>query len=161
MINDIKIAPPETAPTEAAPFLEIRRTFKAPRARVFDAWTKPELIRQWFGPKGMTCPEATLDLRPGGAYRICIVDNEGEEHVAIGTFSEVRPPERLGLIWHWEEGGPGVPGHQTQVTIDFFERGDATEMLFRHVGFETTESRDRHIGGWTTMFERLADFITH
>ncbi len=143
--------------TKTAQGLEIRRTFKAPRARVFDAWTKPEALRQWFGPAGMTVPEANVDLREGGRYRIVIIDTDGDPNIAVGTYTTVRRPERLAYSWSWEEGGN--PGPETQVTIDFIERGDETEMIFKHEGFGTVESRDGHFSGWTTTFDKLNLFF--
>lgn len=146
-MNDIK----------AIPAIEIRRTFKAPRASVFDAWTKPEALRQWFGPAGMTVPEANVDLREGGRYRIVIIDTDGDPNIAVGTYTTVRRPERLAYSWAWEENGN--PGPQTQITIDFLERGDETEMVFKHEGFATVESREGHLGGWTTTFDKLNLFF--
>jgi uncharacterized protein YndB with AHSA1/START domain len=148
--------------TGTATALLIRRTFKASRARVFDAWTKPELLRQWFGPAGMTTPEVALDLREGGAYRIVILDSDGDKNVAVGTFTKVRRPEQLSYTWSWENDDPsveGATGPQTQVTIDFIERGDETEMVFKQEGFATVESRDGHDRGWTTTFDKLAAFL--
>ncbi len=148
--------------TGTAPALLIRRTFKASRARVFDAWTKPELMRQWFGPAGMTATEVALDLREGGAYRIVILDSDGDRNIAVGTFTKIRPPEQLSYTWAWEDDDPaveGATGPQTQVTIDFIERGDETEMVFKHEGFATVESRDGHNRGWTTTFDKLAALL--
>jgi uncharacterized protein YndB with AHSA1/START domain len=64
--------------TAAVPTLVIRRTFNAPRERVFAAWTSGELLRGWFGPPGTTMHEATFDAREGGSYRAELHD--GDDH---------------------------------------------------------------------------------
>jgi uncharacterized protein YndB with AHSA1/START domain len=136
----------------------LRRTFKAPRSRVFDAWTKPELLREWFGPEGMTAPEVAVDLREGGKFRIVIVDSDGDRNIAAGTFTKIRRPEGLAFTWCWESNDP-PDIYDTHITIDFIERGDDTEMVFKHEGFRTVESRDGHDSGWTTSFNKLANLI--
>jgi uncharacterized protein YndB with AHSA1/START domain len=72
------------------------RTFNAPRHLVFDAWTKPELLKRWFGtPPGWTMPVCEVDLRPGGTYRYVMRGPDGEEVVMRGEYREVVRPERL------------------------------------------------------------------
>jgi uncharacterized protein YndB with AHSA1/START domain len=149
-MNDVDTTSPQA--------VVLRRTFKASRSRVFDAWTKPEQLREWFGPAGMTTPEVTLDLREGGKYRIVIVDSDGDRNIAVGTFTKVHPPEQLAYTWSWESNDP-PDIYETHVTIDFIERGGDTEMVFRHEGFRTVDSRNGHESGWTTSFDKLAAFI--
>ena len=71
------------------------RVFDAPRHLVFDAWTKPELLARWFGPRGWTVPVCEIDLRPGGAFRYVLRGPDGSEVVMRGVYREVVPPERL------------------------------------------------------------------
>src|SRR2546430_477281 len=71
------------------------REFKAPRRLVFDAWTRPELLARWFGPRGWTVPVCEIDLRPGGAYRYVMRGPAGEEMIMRGVYREIVPPERL------------------------------------------------------------------
>ncbi|HKY52438.1 MAG TPA: SRPBCC family protein [Candidatus Limnocylindria bacterium] len=74
----------------------MRRTFDAPRHLVFDAWTKPELLKRWFGQAhGWTMPICEVDLRPGGSYRYVMRGPDGEEVVMRGEYREIVPPERL------------------------------------------------------------------
>jgi len=150
-MNDVDTSSPEA--------LVLRRTFKAPRSKVFEAWTKPEQLRQWFGPAGTTAPEVTLDLREGGKFRIVIVDSDGDRNIAVGTFTKIRPPENLAFTWCWESNDP-PDIYDTQVTIEFVELGGDTEMVFNHAGFRKTESRNGHEKGWSTSFDKLAAFVT-
>ncbi|HEY1294993.1 MAG TPA: SRPBCC domain-containing protein [Chloroflexota bacterium] len=71
------------------------RTFNAPRRLVFDAWTRPELLRRWYGARGWTLPVCEVDLRPGGGYRFVMRGPDGAEVTLRGTYREVSPPERL------------------------------------------------------------------
>ncbi|HEY8182946.1 MAG TPA: SRPBCC domain-containing protein, partial [Thermoanaerobaculia bacterium] len=85
-------------PTAAAPqttSLQVRRTFAAPREKVFQAWTDPQTLKQWFGPPGSKTTVAEIDLRVGGKFRLTLQKSTGEVVTAFGTFQEIRPSERL------------------------------------------------------------------
>ncbi|MEV6909834.1 SRPBCC family protein [Amycolatopsis sp. NPDC051071] len=71
------------------------RSFDAPRALVFDAWTKPELARRWFGPHGCEVVECEIDLRVGGRWRYRLRHGGGVEMLLQGVYQEIRRPERL------------------------------------------------------------------
>jgi len=71
------------------------RSFDAPRRLVFDAWTKPEHIRRWFGPRGWTVPECEIDLRAGGRYRFVLGAPDGKQLCLSGVYCEVDAPEFL------------------------------------------------------------------
>ena len=73
----------------------IRRTFDAPRALVWRAWTDPKMMAQWFGPRMFTTPVCELDVRVGGALRIVMRGPDGSEYPMKGIFTEVVPEERL------------------------------------------------------------------
>lgn len=138
--------------------LNLRRTFKAPRERVFRAWTDPEKLAKWWGPESRSCPFAELDPRPGGRWRTCMRAEDGEESWVQGVYREVDPPARLVFTWAWENNG--VPGPETLVTIDFVDRGGETEMIFTHAGFETEEGRDLHNEGWTSSLVCLEQALS-
>jgi uncharacterized protein YndB with AHSA1/START domain len=71
------------------------RVFDAPRERVFDAFTKPELLQRWYGARDWTLPVCEIDLRPGGSYHWVMRGPDGTEVHQRGTYQEVSPPERL------------------------------------------------------------------
>ena len=132
--------------------LELRRTLDAPPREVFEAWTRPETIRQWFAPGPMTVPLVEVDLRPGGRYRIAMREPDGTQYVATGTYEEVVPDERLVFTWTWEGGD----GEQTLVTVSLAERDGKTELLLVHERFATAASRSRHLDGWNGCLDKLA-----
>jgi uncharacterized protein YndB with AHSA1/START domain len=139
--------------TEQETELRVSRHFDAPRDRVFDAWTNPEVLRQWWaaGPDWST-PTADVDVRPGGRYRLSMRQPDGVVHTAVGEYREVKPPERLVYTWTWEGGTPEMEGSQdTLVVVEFIEEGDGTEVVLTHTGFADEAIRDEHVKGWTAL----------
>jgi uncharacterized protein YndB with AHSA1/START domain len=136
--------------------LRLRRTFDAPAADVFDAWTNPEVLRRWWvaNPAWRT-PVAEVDLRVGGAYRLSMEDPDaGTFHTVRGEYREVLRPTRLVYSWCWEEGG-GQTAHVSTVTVDFVEEGERTTVVLEHSDLESPDSRDRHASGWEGCLEML------
>jgi uncharacterized protein YndB with AHSA1/START domain len=137
--------------------LVITRIFDAPRELVFRAWSKPEHMVRWLGPKNWTAPSCTMDFRPGGAYRACICSPEGKENWMRGVYREIVEPERLTFTFSWEQ--EGELGRENLVTITFAEQGRKTRMTFRQAFFESIETRDSHHGGWSESFDRLEQYL--
>ena len=138
--------------------LRIVRVFAAPRALVFDAWTKPEPLKRWSSPNGFTMPVSQGDLRPGGKWRACMVSPNGDELWLGGEYLEVIPNERLVFTHVWDEDG-GETGPVTTVTVQFADHPKGTEIIFEQTGFGSPESRDGHDGGWSECFARLTDLL--
>lgn len=135
--------------------LVIDRTFAAPRALVFKAWTQPEHIARWWGCGHKQDIKVTNDLRVGGGFRAEMTLDDGSTHIISGTYLEIEEPSRLKFTWTWRNGD--AKGSDTIVTIDFDDVGDATRMLFSHENFNTIEECDGHRDGWTTSFDRLSE----
>lgn len=135
--------------------LRLTRTIRAPRARVFAAFTDPKLLRQWWGPPGFTLPEVEIDPRPGGRYRFKMVSGEGNVLWLAGTFREVQAPERLVYTWSWEQGD--MAGVETLVTISFIASGNVTEIQILHEGLPSPAARDAHNAGWSGCLSRLEE----
>jgi uncharacterized protein YndB with AHSA1/START domain len=141
--------------------LQLRRVFQAPREKVWAAWTERERLEQWMckdvpshNPKYVE-----LDVRPGGHYVMEIPLPDGK-YVGYGTFREVQPPEKLVFTWSWkrypEKPDDHVPSGESLVTVELFDRGAATEMLFTHENFESAKIRDETHTGWNGCFDVLA-----
>jgi uncharacterized protein YndB with AHSA1/START domain/predicted enzyme related to lactoylglutathione lyase len=148
------------SPTPAAGVtaLAIRRTFNAPRERVFAAFTDPAVLRRWFGPPGTTLGEVTFDAREGGRYRIEMRSSDGEAFNVGGVVMEFRPPERLAYTFRWEEDDPQRE-RDTFVRIDFIAHGARTEIVFVQEQFVDDASRDRHVQGWSGSFGKLETLL--
>jgi uncharacterized protein YndB with AHSA1/START domain len=137
--------------------LQLRRTFAAPREKVFRAWTDPEELKKWWGPPGYGTPSAEVDLRVGGKYRLGMRKlPDGPLFYLAGTFREVRAPERLTYTWRWE----AEPEHgETLVTVEFHTRGGSTEIVLTHELFPTEKARQEHERGWSSSFDKLARIL--
>ena len=138
--------------------LFITRVFDAPRSLVFKAWTKPERIKHWWGPRGFVTLSCEMDFRPGGLWRTRSKAPDGQEFVAHSVFREIIEPERLVFTYAWEDA-EGKPKHETLVTITFVEQNDKTLVTFHQGMFESVTSRDEHEEGWLSAFELLMEYL--
>jgi uncharacterized protein YndB with AHSA1/START domain len=138
--------------------LQLSRRYNASAERVFDAWTSPEVLKEWWAlDSDWTNEAAEADPRPGGSYRLGMKDPEsGKMHIAAGEYTEVNRPEKLAFTWAWE----GTDGPTTLVEIDFVQDGDATEVTLTHSGFASEESRDSHSHGWNGLLDSLGRYIS-
>ena len=158
----------ESAPQAVPTFmLSQNRVIRAPRSRVYEAWTNPEILKQWFGPDNMYCPEAMLDVRVGGEYRIAVLptaeaaaseatsDSERRHAAAVGSFTKIAPNELLQFTWspNWNLG------EQSLVTVTFKDVEGGTELTLIHENFNSEESRDGHNKGWAGSFDKLARIL--
>jgi uncharacterized protein YndB with AHSA1/START domain len=137
--------------------LLLERTFKAPPQAVFDAWTDEEVLRRWFhANRAWETPEATVDVRVGGALRLVMRDpSDGETHGATGTYTEVDPPRRLAFTWTWDHDSKG-DALESLIEIDFKDLGDgSTAVRFTHSGLRDEPSARDHEKGWAASFDNL------
>ena len=130
--------------------LVVTRTFDAPARLVFEAWTRPELLKQWWVPKsmGMSLLSLDADVRTGGTYRLVFSHPAMEQPMAFfGRYIEVTPPSRM--VWTNDEGGEA--GAVTTVTFE--ERGAETLVVLRDL-YPSKEALDEAIAsGSTSGFE--------
>jgi uncharacterized protein YndB with AHSA1/START domain len=147
--------------------LQLTRVFAAPRDLVFKAWTDANQFKHWFGAAacgGSSLQSANVDARVGGRYRIQVRRADGEYFTTVGTYREVKPPERLVFTWQFEKDGGGdefgeVEPPEMLVTLEFKARGQQTELILTHEKFATVESRGRHQEGWTRCLNELGKFV--
>lgn len=142
----------------------IRRTFDAPRERVFDAWTEPERIEQWWGPEGFTSTVHEMDVRLGGAFRIDMHAPDGTVYPDSGEFHEVVEPERLVMTSRAFEDDDGAYGLEVYTTVTFADRGGKTELTLEAevvaATAEVAEALEGMEAGWSQSFDKLADALT-
>ncbi|MEU8195353.1 SRPBCC domain-containing protein [Microbispora amethystogenes] len=125
-----------------SPFIEVVRDFDAPPARLFRAYTDPELVTRWLGPRDVEMRLVEYDARPGGRYRYVHRDTEGSEHVFHGVFHTVTPGERIIQTFEYE----GTPGVVSLDSATFEDLGGRTRLWSRSV-FPSVEARDAMIAG--------------
>jgi uncharacterized protein YndB with AHSA1/START domain len=158
----------QMAPKSAVPDLMLSQTrvIRAPRERVYEAWTNPEIMMQWIGPSTMVCPKVTLDVRVGGAYRIAFAPRDATStaqektcddggSVAVGHYTQLVPNELLQFTW----GSSWQPGEETVVTFMLKDVPGGTELTLIHENFLTEASRDGHNTGWAGSFDKLAALL--
>lgn len=145
---------PPTADRE----LLLTRVFDAPRSLVFKAWTEPERIKQWWGPRGAVTLSCEMDFRPGGLWRTRSKAPNGNEYGSRSVFREIVEPERLVFTYAWEDA-EWNPKHETLVTITFVEQNGKTVLTFHQGIFDSVASRDAHEEGWRGFFDLLSNYL--
>ena len=137
------------------------RVFDAPRSLVFDAFTKPELVRQWLlGPPGWSMPVCEIDLRVGGSYRYVWRHANGNEMGMGGIYREIVPPERIVATEKFEE--PWYPGEALGTFVLVEQAGKTT--LTQTMLYASRDARDLVMkspmeGGVTISYQRLAELL--
>ena len=137
------------------------RLFDAPRALVFDAFTKPELVQQWLlGPPGWSMPVCEIDLRVGGAYRYVWRHANGNEMGMGGVYREIAAPERLVATEKFDEAW--YPG-EALITTTLAEQGGKTALTFA-VLYQSRAARDAVLKsgmerGVAASYDRLAGLL--
>jgi uncharacterized protein YndB with AHSA1/START domain len=151
----------DTQKLEAVGDREIRveRTFDAPRDRVFAAYTDPELIPRWWGPRRYTTRVVEMDVRTGGSWHFAHEADGEESHGFRGSYREVTPPERIVQTFEWL----GMPGYISVETAEFEDLGDKTRVVTTST-FHFTEDRDGMLasgmeGGLTETYDRLDEVL--
>jgi uncharacterized protein YndB with AHSA1/START domain len=132
------------------------REFDAPIALVFDVFTKPEHVRNWFAPFECVVTECSIDLRVGGKYHIVFVTGDGIECSFRGTYQEVEPPTRTVATWLFE----GWPDADAVETVDLHETDGVTKVTMR-LAFRDKDGRDhmtKH-DGQEDSFDKLEDYL--
>lgn len=139
--------------------LVLTRVFDAPRRLVFDAMTKPELLKRWYGARGWSMVVCEVDLRVGGAWRFVGRRPDGKEVGQHGVYREVEPPERLVNTESWEDWNPG----ELLITSVLVERGGKTTFTSTLL-FPSKEVRDLLIkagmtSGVAENYDKLAELL--
>lgn len=154
-------AHPVTVTAEpGTPFIEIAREIDAPRDLVFRAYTEPDLLVRWLGPRTIAMTVEAWDVRDGGRWQYTHRDPAGHAYVFHGVFHGPQTPDRMTQTFEFD----GAPGHVALSWVDFVEAGGRTLILTRQV-HQTVDARDAVVGsgmaaGMSEGFERLDDLLT-
>lgn len=148
--------------------VRVVRTFKAPRQLVWDAHTKPDLVRKWMlGPPGWDMPECEMDVRVGGAYRWRWRSQaDGKEFGFFGEFTEVNEPGRIAQTQHYDPGDIGgamESGEPALISTDYTESNGVTTLTMT-MKFASKEIRDGAVStgmtdGMEIGYARLDDMF--
>lgn len=141
----------------------ITRTLDAPRERVWEAWTDPEQVAEWWGPEGFTVPNCAVDARADGEFSIDMQAPDGTIYPNIGEFHEVEEPERLVFTGRGFEGEDGSYQLEVRNTVMFEDDGNRTHLeLEAEVVSATPVVKDALGGmeiGWSQSFEKLQGYL--
>ena len=148
-----------TVTTPADREIRIERVFDAPRERVFGVYTDPELVSEWWGPRGTTTHVDVMEPRTGGSWRFVCRNPDGSEDGFRGAYREVTPYERVVQTFEWE----GMPGHVSVETAEFEDLGEQTKVVTTSI-FHTPEERDGMLGsgmegGMNETYQRLDELL--
>ncbi len=142
------------------PSFTTRRVVDAPRELVFDAFTKPEHLKRWMGPRSLTMVSCESDLRVGGRYRFVNRASDGQEFACRGEYREIVRPERIVRTFVFEP----IPDHEALETFTLEERDGKTTITTLTV-HKTVEARDGHLAkggmeaGLTEGYARLDELL--
>jgi uncharacterized protein YndB with AHSA1/START domain len=144
----------------------LSRVFDAPRELLFEVFTNPEHLSQFWGPKWTTCPASEVDLRVGGGFRVDMQGPDGSVYPCTGTYREIAPPERIVYAATTTDDNPcggGLPPHSI-VTIQFEAQYDNKTRLTVHAQLRSRADRDAAIAGgfnegWSDSFDRIAELL--
>jgi uncharacterized protein YndB with AHSA1/START domain len=138
--------------------LHLQRVLPASPSLLFRMHTEPDLLAQWWGPKGFSAPSIELDSRVGGRYRIAMQPPEGELFFVSGEFREVEPATRLVYTFRWEP--PDPDDLENVVAFSLQERRASTAVTVDQRPFATEARQTLHEQGWTESLDRLEALIT-
>lgn len=146
-----------SATVASKPSVTLQRRIKATPAKVYAAWTRPEMIVEWFGPSDAQqgSVKAEMDVRTGGRFTISFTHSDGELSEVSGTYKDVVPNERLVFSWAWYT----TPDRVSQVTVTTKADGDGTLLTLLHEQFFDQAACDGHTRGWTSTLEKLAALL--
>ncbi len=137
--------------------LVIQRVFPAPRRLVWDAWTRPEHLARWWGPKGFNLPTCEMDFRVGGNYHWVMRDSAGNEYPMRGKFLEIVPQERL--VFSADIAMPD-PEHEVMTYVTFTDHGDQTAVTLKQTYYRVlNQAMDGAPIGWSQSLDKLEAYL--
>lgn len=152
--------------------LIITRSLNAPRRLLWQAWSDPEMITKWWGPRGFTSPYARNDFRVGGKYLNCMRSPEGQDYWSTGTYQEIIPMKKIVCTDSFADyQGKVVPGthygmdetfpDEMLITLTFSEEEGKTVLTLQHSGIHTLSIEDRRNMeiGWMESLDKLAQLV--
>ncbi|HLL26845.1 MAG TPA: SRPBCC domain-containing protein [Xanthobacteraceae bacterium] len=153
----------------------ITRTFNAPRELVFKAFTEPERMKEWWGPKGFTVIASKMDLRPGGTYHYGMRAPDGKTMWGKFVYREIVRPERIVLVNSFSDEAGGLTRHpmsptwplEMLSTFLFADKNGRTELTIKWLPLNADEkeratfdgARDSMKQGWSGTLDQLDAFL--
>lgn len=155
------------------PFVEVTKTFNAPIEAVWRAWSNADLIKKWWGPKGYTCPSATLDFKEEGKFLFAMKDPEGKVTWGTGIYKEIFPHELIVCTDSFaDENGKVISPKEAGMDGDWQDAGDTllfsvkfteitntkTEIQLVHEGIPAS-MHDDCVNGWSSSLDKMKELV--
>jgi uncharacterized protein YndB with AHSA1/START domain len=151
--------------------LRIERIFAAPRELVFDAWTKPEYLMQWFAPRGCTIRFTRIEVRPGGRFLSCLHNPSFGDCWCVGVYKELVRPERIvysvaiadsagNEIESAQAGHDAKWPRETLVAVTLEDLGGSTRLTLEQNVLESLAKQTGAYPGWEQMLDCLAELLS-
>ncbi len=148
------------------PELTITRIFDAPRERIWQEWSDPDRIKNWWGPKDFTAPFVEIDFRVGGINLSCMRGPDGKDTWSIGVYREIIPLEKIVVTDNFADdhgkvvppsyyGMPGDKPFDAVIIVTFEDQDGKTKLTLRHLGLPPDTIKDAE-AGWSTSLDKLA-----
>ncbi len=151
------------------------RVFSAPRELVWQTWTDPKHLKEWFGPAGSTMSVANMDFKVGGTFHYCLKNTDGSETWGKQFYREITPPSRIELIHCFSDAAGNISSHpmaptwprQMLATTTFEEENGRTTLVIRWEPYEATDeeiatfeaAREGMNQGWSGTFAKLDEYL--
>ena len=138
--------------------IEMTRVYKTEPSKVFEAWTKPDVLKKWLAPHETVMTDAVVDLKTGGTFRINMtgqVEGRDINGYASGVYREIVKNERISFTWTWHNVINGDVSGESLVTVTFRPAAGGTEMTLVHDKFDSPEMRQDYEFGWINCFGKL------
>jgi uncharacterized protein YndB with AHSA1/START domain len=155
----------QTATAEKQKTISVKRTFNLPLSSVWKAFTEPESMKKWWGPKEYTCPDCTIDFTVGGKFLASMQGADGKKIWSTGTYKEISPLKKIvntdsfadsngNIVAASHYNMPGDWGTEAMVTLEFEEVDGKTKLSLTHAGLPA-EINDECMKGWQSSFDKL------
>lgn len=143
----------------------ITRLLNAPRELVFQAWTEPRHVMQWWGPQGFRNTDCEMDAQAGGRFALHMTGPDGVSYPCLGYYEEITPPSRIVFVGEADDRHPcgaGLPP-RARLTLTLVDFHGKTELTL-HTRFESVAMQQAAVAagyriGWEGAFERLAELL--
>jgi uncharacterized protein YndB with AHSA1/START domain len=150
--------------------LIIERFFPTESKRIWEAWTEPDILKKWWGPRAFTTPVAEVDLRVGGKVLTAMRSPDGKCFWSVGTYKEIVPRSKFVVTDSFSDaegnivpaaryGMPGAWPLELLVTVTFEDLEVGSKMVLVHSGFPDENASERAKAGWNESFDKLLEFL--
>jgi uncharacterized protein YndB with AHSA1/START domain len=141
--------------------LNISKDFNVPVEVVYQAWTQPEQLKQWWKPMNSQLLEVKNELQPGGSIEYRFSREGAEDFVIRGNYKEIEENSRLVYTWKWELTDAGLEPSEYVLTLQFISQDNGSRLEIQQESTADQESIQPHKEGWTQALDALAEFLSN